>query len=126
MARQNIGVRDAKLAPCPSSPNCVSTQAEDESKHMEALAFKGDKQSTKDKLKRIIEEYPKAQIVTERGDYIHATFTTKWLKFTDDVEFYLNEEEQNIHFRSASRTGYSDLGKNRSRMNDIAESYNKL
>jgi len=35
------------------------------------------------------------------------------------VEFFLDDATQTIHFRSASRLGYSDLGVNRKRMEEI-------
>ncbi|KGX83805.1 DUF1499 domain-containing protein [Pontibacillus marinus] len=125
MSNQSLGVQNGKLAPCPSSPNCVSTQSEDSSKKMEPLPFKGDITDTKQKLKTILESYPRTKIQNEDGNYIHSTFKTKFLRFTDDVEFYFDEEEKVIHFRSASRVGYSDLGKNRSRMEEIQKLYYK-
>ncbi|MCD5324847.1 MULTISPECIES: DUF1499 domain-containing protein [Pontibacillus] len=125
MSQSNLGVKDGKLAECPSSPNCVSTQAEDASKKMEPLPFKGTREETKDTLKNILNEYGRVSIEEETEDYIHATFKTKIMRFTDDVEFYLDDNAEVVHFRSASRVGYSDLGKNRSRMEEIRTLYNK-
>lgn len=45
--------------------------------------------------------------------------------FVDDSEFLLDRERQAIQVRSASRLGYSDLEKNRSRMEEIREQFNK-
>ncbi|MFC0523365.1 DUF1499 domain-containing protein [Pontibacillus salicampi] len=123
MAKENLGIRNGKLAPCPNSPNCVSTQADNADKKMEPFPFQGDMESTKAKLKEVITNYSRTTIVEETEDYIHATCQTKIMKFTDDVEFYLDEENQVVHFRSASRTGYSDLGKNRQRMDEIGKLY---
>ncbi|KGX90721.1 hypothetical protein N781_06580 [Pontibacillus halophilus JSM 076056 = DSM 19796] len=122
---QSLGVQDGKLAPCPSSPNCVSTQATDEEKQMAPLSFKGSLAETRSVLKELIEEYSDTKIETEEEQYIHATFKTKLLRFTDDVEFYLDEDAEVVHFRSASRTGYSDLGKNRKRMEELRKLYNE-
>jgi len=41
------------------------------------------------------------------------------LRFIDDVEFVFDDATKMIQFRSASRTGYSDLGVNRRRMEEI-------
>jgi uncharacterized protein (DUF1499 family) len=41
------------------------------------------------------------------------------LRFVDDVEFVFDDESKTIHFRSASRTGYGDLGVNRRRMEQV-------
>lgn len=51
--------------------------------------------------------------------YLHYEFTSLLLRFVDDVEFLFDEEAKTIHFRSASRVGYGDLGVNRRRMEDI-------
>ena len=125
MSKQSLGVQNGKLTPCPSSPNCVSTQSDDSSKKMESLPFEEDLNKTKQKVKTILESYPRTEIQKEDDHYIHATFKTKLFRFTDDVEFYFDEEEQVVHFRSASRVGYSDLGKNRSRMEEIQKLYHK-
>ncbi len=50
---------------------------------------------------------------------MHYEFTSFLLRFVDDVEFLFDDETKTIHFRSASRTGYGDLGANRRRMEEI-------
>ena len=52
-------------------------------------------------------------------DYLYAQFTTRWLKFVDDTEFWLAPAEGVIHVRSASRIGRGDLGANRARIEEI-------
>ena len=47
------------------------------------------------------------------------------MRYVDDVEFYINEKNKIIHFRSASRIGYSDLGVNRKRMEEIVKMFKK-
>lgn len=65
------------------------------------------------------------QVVQEGDHYLHATATTRWLRFVDDVEFYYDKEGGLLHFRSASRIGYSDLGANRRRMQEFQALFNK-
>jgi uncharacterized protein (DUF1499 family) len=43
--------------------------------------------------------------------------------FVDDGEFLLDRTRNAIQVRSASRLGYSDLGKNRKRMEEIRVQY---
>ncbi|WP_313122980.1 DUF1499 domain-containing protein, partial [Exiguobacterium sp.] len=74
-------------------------------------------------LLRILQILDRVKIVKEEGTYIHAIFTSKVFRFKDDVEFYFDEAAQVIHFRSASRVGYSDWGVNRKRMEDITRRY---
>lgn len=119
----HLGVTDGRLAPCPSSPNCVSTQATNEQHRMEPLSFDGSSEEAIRRLKTIIETELRTKIVTQRADYIHAEFTSALFRFVDDVEFYLDQEHKVIHFRSASRAGYSDLGVNRKRMNAIRSKF---
>ena len=45
------------------------------------------------------------------------------MMFGDDVEFFFDEADSVIHFRSASRLGYSDLGVNRRRMEGIRTAF---
>ena len=58
-------------------------------------------------------------IVTSEDDYLHAVFTTKLMRYRDDVEFLLRPEQREIAVRSASRVGYGDMGANRARIESI-------
>lgn len=116
------------LAPCPTSPNCVSTQADpsDEVHYMPAIEFQGKIEEAKARLHRIINELPRTTLLEERTDYLHVEFRSLVFRFVDDVEFYIDETENLIHFRSASRLGYSDLGVNRKRMQRITDMFNRM
>jgi len=70
-------------------------------------------------LKTVIAGLPRTRLVEEDETYLHYEFTSLLLRFVDDVEFLFDDEAKAIHFRSASRTGYGDLGVNRRRMEDI-------
>ena len=48
---------------------------------------------------------------------------TRLLRFTDDVEFSLDEAAGVIHVRSASRLGYGDRGVNRARVEAIRSAF---
>jgi uncharacterized protein (DUF1499 family) len=112
----NLGVTDGKLAPCPDSPNCVSTQADDEGHRIEPIHFTGDAAEAKAKLKQALGTLPRTTIIHETDDYLHAECTTLIFRFVDDVEFWIDAPNQTIHFRSASRAGMSDFGVNRARL----------
>lgn len=108
-----------QFAPCPESPNCVSTQAKDETHAIAPILYSADRKSAQQRLLKIIHSLPRTGVVVERGDYFHVEFTSRILRFVDDVEFYFGVEAGKIHFRSASRIGHSDLGANRKRMEAI-------
>lgn len=118
---KNLGVHEGKLAPCPGSPNCVSSQASDSTHAIEPLAFTGDAAIAMQRLRAIIEKMPRTRIVEGRADYLYAEFETAVLGFVDDVEFHADGAA--IQVRSASRLGYSDLGVNRKRIEAIREAF---
>ena len=121
----NIGLQDGKLSPCPSSPNCVSTQSSDPQHKIEALSFRGSKAQTMAAVVAVVGKMKRTTIITQREDYLHVEYRTK-MGFVDDVEFFLDEAHQTVHFRSASRVGYSDLGVNRKRMEEFTTLYRNL
>jgi uncharacterized protein (DUF1499 family) len=63
--------------------------------------------------------------VTKEDTYIQAEFRSAILRFVDDVEFLFDERTKRLHFRSASRLGYSDLGVNRKRMEELGREFER-
>ena len=108
-----------RLPPCPSSPNCVSTQAQDVSHAIASIRYHKSRAEAKEALKAAVQSLPRTKLVEEGDSYLHYEFTSLLLRFVDDVEFLFDDETKTLHFRSASRTGYSDLGANRTRMEQI-------
>ena len=119
----NMGVKDGVLAPLPDSPNAVSSQTDQAEKRVEPLPFSGDLEQTRARIKQAVAEFGAAQILTEKPDYLHVVFTVPIIPFKDDVEFYFSEKDKQVHYRSASRVGYSDLGVNRKRYMRIKSLY---
>ena len=107
------------LPPCPSSPNCVSTQATDEGHAIDAIRYRKVKAEAKEALKKAMRSLPRTQLVDEDESYLHYECTSLLFRFVDDVEFVFDDATKTLHFRSASRTGYGDLGVNRKRMEEI-------
>ena len=120
----NLGVNQGKLAEMPKSPNAVSSQSDDPEKKVAPIPFKGDLNDSKEWIKQALEAYGNIRIVREEGNYIHAVSTTSKMKYHDDLEFYFDEESTLIHYRSASRIGYSDMGLNRERYESLLELLN--
>ena len=120
----NLGVRNDRLSACPSSPNCVSSQASDERHRIAPLAFNGDPDAAFARLKQTLTRRNDTAVIEERPGYLRVELRTTF--FVDDGEFLLDRVGRIIHVRSASRLGYSDLGKNRSRMEDIRREFSLL
>ena len=114
---------DGKLAPLPSSPNCVSTQAENEERRMNPIKFSGEAGIAITCLRDIIEAEPNTTVTEHDDTYLHAEFRSRIFRFVDDVELFADRDSSEIHFRSASRTGHSDFGVNKNRMKKICEQY---
>jgi len=116
-----LGLKDGRLAPCPSSPNCVSSQSPpgDHTHFAEPLGFTGTAAEARRRLLAVLETMPRVKIVQADERYIRAEFTSAIFRFVDDVEFLVDEPGNVIHVRSASRVGYSDLGVNRKRVDKI-------
>lgn len=120
---KNLGVVDGRLAPCPDTPNCVSTQADDATHRMEPIRFSGSANAARQRLQEAVVRMKRARIVTMEDNYLHVEFRSALFRFVDDVEFLVDPDEQLIHFRSASRVGHSDLGVNRCRMTKIWDAF---
>lgn len=117
----NLGVRDGRLAACPDSPNCVSTQAEDRDHWIAPLTFQKNPEGVIDVLEQIVQQQPRTRVLERSPHYLRAEFCSAVFRFVDDVEFCVEAESGRVHFRSASRVGRSDLGVNRKRMELIRD-----
>ena len=118
----HLGAVGGKLASCPSSPNCVSTQASDQEHRISPIPFQGTAGEMIETIKKIVlSEFPRTRLVSESDNYLHFEFKSLIFRFIDDVEFVVDDKQAVVHFRSASRVGKSDLGTNRKRMEKISE-----
>jgi uncharacterized protein (DUF1499 family) len=121
-----LGVKNGELSSCPQSPNCVSSQSTDEKHYIEPLHYEGPMREARDTILTIIRSMKRTKIIVITDEYIRAEFVSALFRFVDDVEFYFNDESKKIHIRSVSRVGYSDLGVNRKRMEQIRVEYTAL
>jgi uncharacterized protein (DUF1499 family) len=112
-----------KLTPCPDTPNCVSSLAEDTKHFIEPISYEGEKALAQHELLGILNSFKRVRVVRIEEDYIHAEFLSFIFRFVDDVEFFFDKAKKLIQVRSASRTGYSDLGVNRRRMEEIRKQF---
>lgn len=122
----DLGVRDGRLKPPALTPNSVSSQAALYAEHpqrayaeIRPIAFTGDPQKAMTRLIILLETAPGCVLITREPGYLYAQWTTRRLKFTDDVEFLLDPAASVIHVRSASRLGSRDFGANRSRIEGL-------
>lgn len=108
---------------CPASPNCVCSEVEDDDHFIKPFALEGDPGVAWQKLIELVQQQPRTKIVEQTDEYLRATSTTAIFRFVDDLEFRLDEGSSQIHVRSASRVGYSDLGVNRRRIEHLRSAF---
>ena len=118
---EGLGLTDGELMPCPSSPNCVSTQASPENveHYAEPIVYTGDRMKTQLLIESFILNNGNAHLVSSTLGYVHFEVKSPLVGYIDDVEFYLPAADSVVHVRSASRVGYSDFGTNRERVRQI-------
>jgi uncharacterized protein (DUF1499 family) len=115
-----LGTAGGILRPCPKSPNCVETRAEDPEHAAEPLPLGAlGPGAALDRITEIVTALPRARVTERRDPYLAAEFRSRVFGFTDDVEFLVDADTGLVHFRSASRLGHADMGANRARMEEI-------
>lgn len=108
------GLVEGRLADCPSSPNCVSSEADTSTgQRVEPLPV-----SDWSRIPAVVADMG-GTVTRQERDYVAAEFTSSLFGFTDDVEFRRGPDA--VHVRSASRVGHSDMGVNRERVENLRE-----
>lgn len=115
----SLGIADARLTPCPSSPNCVSSDATDAPHAVKPFHLAISPSEAWEKTHDLIRALPRTRIVTRSSEYVHVECRSRLFGFIDDLELHLRPREGIIAVRSASRLGYSDLGVNRRRVETL-------
>ena len=123
---EGLGVRGGQLMPPRDTPNSVSSQAPPDASRVlgydpriAPLRYTGESAAAMQKLAALLAATQGCVVVTNLPGYIYAQATTRLLKFTDDLEFYLDAPAGVIQVRSASRLGKGDLGTNRARIESL-------
>jgi uncharacterized protein (DUF1499 family) len=122
----HLGVHERRLAPCPGSPNCVSSDAGDDAHRVAPLALALPAEEAWPAVREAVAALPRTRVEIEEAGYLHAECRSALLGFVDDLELHLRPEEGIVAVRSASRLGYSDFGVNRRRVERLRESLRSL
>jgi uncharacterized protein (DUF1499 family) len=124
---EDLGVKDGRLKPPSVTPNSVSSQAALHPDHpmrayaeIAPLPLNGDGPATMARLRQLLQAMPGVKIVRGNGDgYLYAQCTTRWMKFVDDLELWVDPVNNVVQVRSASRVGRKDFGVNRERVETL-------
>ena len=117
----NLGISYGKFTACPSSPNCISSDASDDTHKTLPFKFNVAANAAWHTARESLIKLPRTEIITETPDYLHAECTSAVFGFVDDIELHLRPTDKIIAIRSASRLGHSDLGVNRARIETLRE-----
>ncbi|HWH75931.1 MAG TPA: DUF1499 domain-containing protein [Candidatus Binatus sp.] len=115
----NLGIKDGRLAACPSSPNCVSSDAADSSHSIAAFELTVPAIDAWRAMRVTVENLPRTKIITVSDDYLYAECSSAVFGFVDDLELHLRPAQNSVAVRSASRLGKSDFGVNRKRVEKL-------
>ena len=128
----DIGIQQGRLKPPSISPNSVSSQADLYPGHPQhdyakiaPFSFSGDPGKAIQKIEEILKSTEGTTIVVRAPDYLYAQCSTRVMRFTDDLEFWLDPSAGVIHVRSASRLGRKDFNVNRARVESIRAQFEK-
>jgi uncharacterized protein (DUF1499 family) len=109
-------VQHERLPECPDRPNCVSSDAKDARHAIAPMRLKGDAATGWAAVQQVVRHLPRGTIVKATDRYLHVIFKSRLFRFIDDMQLKLDSQNGIIAIRSASRTGYFDLGVNRRRV----------
>ena len=106
----DLGVENGSLSPCPSPAHCARVDW--------AVA---DPQAALQTLVPALAATPRTEVLEQGDRYLHATATSAFFGFVDDLELYADSKAGVLQARSVSRLGDSDLGVNARRLQDLAD-----
>ena len=95
------------LSPCPGPEHCASSQW-----------VVANSSAALEQLSEQIAATPRAEIVEQSADYLHATYSSRIFGFVDDVELSATDAVT-LEARSISRLGESELGVNAQRLESL-------
>ena len=123
----DLGMRDGnRLKGLSATRNSASSQANLYPEHpmrdyalVAPFKYKGDGKAAFARLADIVAAQPRTTVIKREPGYLYAECRTQLLRFTDDLEFLLDEPAGVIQVRSASRLGSGDHGVNRARVESL-------
>ncbi len=110
---------EKNLAPCPRTPNCVSSDSPEKSHAVAPLLLTSLGINSWERIRETVRSLPRTKIVLDHENHLQAECRSAWAGFVDDLELQLRSDEGIVAVRSASRSGYHDLGVNRRRVEKL-------
>ncbi len=111
----NLGIGNGHLSSCESTAHCArqNWRVDDADSDMHLLA-------------EILNSSSDTEVVELTETYLHATVSSPFFGFVDDLELLADKNNKLIEARSTSRLGQSDLGVNLARLNALQKKLKSL
>ena len=110
-----VGQIEGKLGPCEGKANCVNSEYEGDS-HIPPIILGRIAVAEQWESIRNAVAVAGGKIAEFRGDYMWVEFQSPVFRFVDDLELRIDKEKNLLHIRSEARSGTSDFGINRKRV----------
>jgi uncharacterized protein (DUF1499 family) len=110
---------------CPDAPKCVSSEEPNSSHFIEPLTFTDQPDQVMARLKVAVLSEENITITKEEPTSLYAEVRSQLFGFVDDMKFVLVPTQGKVQVRSSARTGYSDFGVNRRRVERIRSVFNE-
>ncbi len=124
-----LGLTGGRLGGGNNKPNWVCSESVnrgDTVHYVDPINYNQESKDAWDCVKRIVSLSGGKIVKEDDGKYLHATYVSQLFRFVDDLELRLDETNKVIQLRSSSRVGYSDLGVNRKRVENIVEEFKQV
>lgn len=122
------GLVEGSLSKCADKPNCINSEKKNDIAHyIEPINLPKDIDIALKSL-HILKDTIRdmgGNIQAEDEDYFASTFSSGIFGFVDDLEIRIDQINNLIHIRSASRVGHSDMGVNKKRIELLKQLYKK-
>jgi len=118
---ESLGVTEGRLAPCPSSPNCVCSDDGGTGRGVAAIELAMAAEKAWPIVVDTVYEMARTTVIRDEDGYLHAEAASAVFGYVDDLELQLRAKHKEIAARSASRTGWWDLGANKRRVESLRE-----
>ncbi|HEY7866737.1 MAG TPA: DUF1499 domain-containing protein [Psychromonas sp.] len=105
-----------RIDPCPTSPNCVSSDASDKKHFILPFQLTTSAEQAWPIVQEVILQLPRSSIVRQTDSFLQVECRSAVFGFVDDLKLQLRANKGIIAVYSASRLGYSDFGVNRDRI----------
>ncbi len=106
-----------RLPACPSTPNCVSTDATDQGHAIPPFVLA--RAEAWPEIRTAVLAMPRTRLVAESEHFLQVECRSRVFRFVDDLTLELRPDENLLAVRSASRLGSYDFGANRGRLEKL-------